>query len=308
MEYELSMSQGFPPPYELDLLGRQLTICQRFAALGFPKKELFFCSVQDKDVPGEELFFERRGRWFLCFDSLPGTVVIKAIGADKRNLYVETAAIDFDEARDVLENVDDYMINQQGIFPSGKKDPLIKFSLPNAKLLKRGIRDRCLWTIPWLKNDAEGRELRIEIADRVYSANAFVDEEARTPTPASDVPPERPAASRAAPAAPPKIELKLSIEQQLRQEQIPLLADELRMEQRLAICMHWDRILREASEDELKELVAKDPSPAAQQQLVNLIVFTLAGKLKRAWNHPDLPEPSWNEARAMIRRKINRRQ
>ena len=307
MGYSMSISSSLPPVYELDLLGRQLTICQRFAALGYPKKEIFYCSVQDREVPGEEIFFERKGRWFLCFESLPGTVVIKAIGADKRNLYVETAAIDFEEATDTLERVDDYRINQKGIFLAGKTEPLIKFSLPNAKLLKRGIRDRCLWTIPWLRNDADGREHLIELADRVYSANAFVDEESRSHTPASDVPPERPAAARAVPAAPAKLEMKLSLSEQLKQEQVPLLADELRLEQRLAICMHWDRILREASEDELKELVAKDPSPAAQQQLVNLIVFTLAGKLKRAWNHPDLPEPSWSEARAMIRRKLNQK-
>jgi len=274
---------------DFDLLGQQLFLALRFAKSGFNQEELLGCCVTQEQASGQTLFFQEKNKWFMRFDSLPGVVSVKAIGVNSAKIFLETAGVDVKAANQVLVDKGlhpQFVVDSNGV--KRDKKPWITFRNPNKTDQKKGLGNRLLWVMPWRSLSAADHLQLIMVPDLLYSANTFEQEEeesvsgARTQGMSFQILPR--------------------LRQQLLTEQRPELA--LRQEMSVGYMLIMDQRLRQMSEAEVLEEVAKDTSAEGQRRMLRLLVFSLAGKVKRAMRetHPNM---TWKEARALVRGRVN---
>jgi len=273
-----------------DLLGKVLFNALRFAEHGFPSDEVYIDWVQSEEPKPAGEFFEQIGkRWFVRSDSLPGHVAIKAIGATEKELLLETTMIDHELANQALDEVR-YSESKRGFFAkSGER--LIKI-MKRGRKRKADLDERCLWLIPWPKHFAAMRCEMLMIADTIYCADAFQTAEQSM---AIEAPLSVPAAMKLSQR------LELGLRQTLELEQRPELA--LSLDLQLQQLLSLERLLLSIKDDpdQMNEFLAsQELTPERQKNLVNAILFTVAGMVKKG--NPDL---SWKEARKIARDTYN---
>jgi len=276
---------------DFDLLGKQLLVALRFAEQGFPEDEVFECAVTQSSAPAGELFKKSGKRYFMRADSLPGHVAVKALGVSATHLFLETTRLDLERAKEVCEEESlPVVFTTQRVEKDGRQ--LVEFKYPTSQQTKKGMGNRCLWSMKWSGLPAAERKLLLRAADAVYSHDAYESYEEGVSLPQEVVTSVQGAQ---------KMELRLNLElqQRLVQEQRPELSLEMELRPEIMLAM-VQRIKRMTSEEVVAEAM-KDPSPAGQRKFVNWIVCTLAEPVVKA-----NPNTSWREARAAIRKLINK--
>ncbi len=227
--------------------------------------------------------------------SLPGHIAIKAIGVDRKSLFVETAQVDIEKIQRIIEEgeLDITFNREKRTFSTrtGKKLVVLSGSSESG---------RTLWTVPLHHLSDDDTDLVISFIDTVSIENAFEngEEEFGSLTPGQ------------APAL--LLQLNLSMVQLLEQEQQPqlLAALDAALDVNVDVTVNFDitRLLRlqhiilRMSTEELVEFVTKDTSKEGQQKVLRVLHFVLSGKIKRLKSELD-----WKSARKIAWSLIHKR-
>lgn len=281
---------------ELDLFGEILSNGVEFARQGFASDLMLHDGVQDEYFPAGEMFQtdESGRRWILSQDSLPGDLAIKAVAVDCRNLFLEISPVDLSAAGEALEErrIAAEFLPVQLRTTAGRRIA-VRMSASEGNP-EHGISPRQLWAIPW-KDRRQDCELAIRAFDAVYTAGAYLSGEL-------DMGATLPAAS----SPRPEMQMRMSIQLQLQQEQRPVLLLEGRPDllqvQRLELrgIMGLQNSVLQMTPDELERWAHGEcQKPSGARKVYSVIVFTLAGRIRRVQ-----PSLNWREARTKARRLI----
>lgn len=278
---------------ELDLLGDLLVEMLRFLDSGFDKEIVLQDETTNSAVPAKEMFREIDGRWFMRPDSIPGDLSIKAIGIDQNGLYVESAPLDNDRAKDII--IDELL---PVIFDPGKRVFLdvhkkqILASISEVKKVEKNLGPRCLWTVPLKEVVGVRRQSAVKLLDIFYSRGCFEaeDDNEMISAPVSQTQVQR---------------LSLGLQQRLAQEQRPLLSlstglnvsGQLELRTELLMLLSLERRIMSMGPEELLDFVVDYVSEHGEDRTKNVLLFTLAGKIKRT-----MPDLTWKEARKLARK------
>ena len=284
------------PENELDLLGELLFQALKFLDSGFDASLVLHDCVTHTDLPAGELFSESNGRWFMRADSVPGDLSLKSIGLDGDALYVETAPFD---SKRTLELIYDKMMPlafnhvSRTFCDVHTGATLVTVSEPVK--LEPELGERCLWTMQLKGVSQIGRQVSVKMVDLLYSSDCFILEESGE--------------TLAFPTTQRMVqELSLNLQQRLQVEQRPMLSlkvsvqdrtearTELRTDLRLLFTM--ERRLVAMTEQELLDFVLEYAAEHGEARVKNVLLFTIAGKIKKAM--PD--KISWRAARTLAKK------
>lgn len=272
---------------DFDLLGGQLFEAVNFARFGFDSRLKLFDHVRDETLEAGGMFVADRGRWFMTRDSLPGDVAVKALGVDRRALYVETAPLATQQVNEALTEKNVAARYDESMHSFVTFSGRVLLTVTDAEV-SPDFMPRALWTIFWSSLRVADLELALKIADAVYAKSAW------------QVAPEHGdllVATRATGDL--RVELAQMMVQMLAREQRPLLSLEPRaqhiqsMRLEMRPILHLERSLLNAGPEALEEYAKRDLSPEGQRRTMQILVFVLAGRIKREINQ----RLSWKQAR-----------
>lgn len=294
---------------KIDLLGVQLDLAQQFLVSGFERDLDLYDDVTNATVKAGELFFEQDGRWFMRAASIPGHIAIKAMAVDVEGLYLETSPLNLEAVRSlIVEKMLPFSAKEQdgslAFIDLTTNNALITIGAPTRP--KDGeieLEERCLWAIPTAGMSRVRVEAAIKLADILYTAETYVVEEV-----AEEIGPvtSRSSVKRVT------IRLQFEFQQRLMMEQRPLLSLKAELETAPAFTgaqvqtielrqiMALNFRLARMGEGELQDFFAKYVAEHGIEAALNVAVFTLAGKVKRAMP----PGTTWREARRVARKLI----
>lgn len=273
--------------YDFDVLGSQILLAYQFFKSSFKGEEIVIDTIEDQQVELRSVFTEKDGRWFMKNESVPGDISIKAIALDKDNLYVETSLLDLNAVRQVIADEMlpfKHSVAKHGFIDTSSQKKLISVASANAKqtLMLNGMDQRCLWTIPWHKD--EKRILAcIYLADCIFSANAFRE----NPGVSINTNVRRPGDVQ-------KLEMKLNLELQQKMliEQRPVLSLNIsqktemqaRTELQLQVLpmLALEARIGKMTEAEVIEYFTKDLTADGQKRATSVIAFIMARKIKNS--------------------------
>lgn len=277
-----------------DLLGDLLSEALKFADSGFDGELVLRDETSLTDAPAKELFSETDGRWFMRPESLPGDLCIKAIAVDGEGLYLETSPLNDANAREEIAEAMLpvlYDAEKRAFVDVHRQLTLVTISEP--KVLEKGLDDRCLWTVPLRDVSTVRRLALVQLLDLLYSRSCFEVSEQKQ----SVAPPTSMALVQ---------KMSLGLQQRLTVEQRPMLSlkatlgmtakMELRTELRMLLSL--ERRIVSMSPEELLDFVVDHISERGEAWTKNVLLFTLAGNIKRT-----MPKFTWKEAR-MVARKL----
>ncbi len=287
-------------PEALDLLGAQLMLALQFYESNFNTNLTLVDTVSAEEKYSCKELFNRQGKvWCLRAESIPGNLTIKSISVDKRNLYLETAPLNWDGVAQVLK---DQMLpfdcnpTQRRFSDSTNGQKLITISKPTSpKYEGTSLAPRCLWTIPLIGQDAIRRKMMIKLADVIYTADAYSYQ---------GIGGEKIAVEGSGKGGRLELQVLLELQMQLQAEQRAILSlrgalrGELRLELQQILGLYYS-IVR-MNEDELLKFIVDHTEKHGEKTTVQVLNFALAGKIKRAQ-----PKLTWREARAMARKLAN---
>jgi len=312
----MATDQPIASNHSLALLGKQLQLALN--AYQLPHGQ-HFCSVRQEKLTGLEILGgSTEPRRFMAFDSLPGSINIKAIGLDEETLFLEITPYDPDgitQAQAEVEMPKGVLIDASGMFYKKRKLATV---LRGSREVEKKHGARALWTV--------SRSLTPELMDMVIATFDALDISGAYDTCASD---DEPNSSESF-AVPPtgkgkarpemRLEMRLGLQMELIQTQVPIMA--LRVEQRLEQRMEmrpdmlqtmelrqmqrFEAWLQRDPEDAIIQALTTDPSPNGQKRVADYIQFAMARTVKNA-AAADGRELSWRESRK-IARKIMRSQ
>jgi hypothetical protein len=297
MGHTLDVRVGHSKHAELGLLGQQIQLVIEASA---SSENAFWCDVQQKELTGEELLGDPENELrFLVYDSLPGTINIMAIGIDKQTVFVEISPYDPSEISDGLKASGappNIRVTADGMFFGRKR---IASAVRCSKRVAAEHGDRVLWTIPRSLPE-ELLNAAIATLDGLDDRNVYELVEVQS--------------ASAAPAASPtqmKLEMRLGLQMELIQRQVPILSQrlglsatvELRPEQIMDLqqLQRFEAWLERDPEQAILQAFERDPSPKGQARIANFIAFAAARDVKKVAEAAGQPI-SWPDARRVVRR------
>lgn len=273
---------------DFDLLGGQLFEAVKFARSDFDSAAKLFDHVRNENLAASEMFYADRLRWFMVGDSLPGDVSVKALGVDRRALYLETSPLLVDEINEALADsrVAARFDRRTRSFIAHSGRTLLTVT---DAAVRQDFMPRVLWTIFWARLHAPDLELAFKVADAVYGRSVWQSDRGRDGHMSEAV--------QAVGA--PRMELVHTMVQTLAYEQRPLLSivpspdpvQSMRME--IRPLLNLERRLLDAGSEELEQFAQRDLSPEGQRRTMRVLLFVLAGRIKREINQ----RLSWKQAR-----------
>lgn len=294
----MTSDEDAPPPANentLGLLGQQIRL-----AIGAYRNPVasHYCSVRDGEFTSEELFTGDGERRFLAFDSLPGTVNVKAIGIDAKTLFVELTPFDRERFREIGEP-SGVRIDSRGLWRGHRK--LAGLDIASSKVAAEH-GPRALWTIPWPALSVENLAVVIAVLDSADVSGAYIDD----PSMAADAPP-------AAPVMKLTMELRMDLQLRLIQTQVPILSLGNRLENRLELGMHlelqqlqrFETWLEKNPADAIEVFLKNNPGPEGERRVAKMIEFKLARDVKNAAERTG-HDIDWPHARKIVRRLLKR--
>ncbi len=283
------------PVRTLGLLGQQIKlVLQAFQA---PDATLF-CAVRNETLPAATALFREEARSFLVFDSMPGSVDVKAIGVDAENLFVELAPLDYMALRgtEVLKGL---RMDNRGMWLSRRR--LAKLETSSAAVT-REHGARVLWTIPWSTLAPSDLERVIQALDAIDDQGAYLE----------SLPPEENMAPRSAPTSINLVQ-RMDLQLQLIQTQIPILSATVRQKQQqtvvmrqdmdLVTCQQFESWLRRDPNEAINTYLLRDSSVPGQNRLTKLITFALV-RVAREGAAARGETLTWPVARKLVRERI----
>ncbi len=286
---------------DLGLLGKQIMLA--ITAFGAAPDTALYCAVRDDYFRADELLTGDGRRKFLAYDSLPGSEDIKSIGIDENTLLLELSPCDVETLLTYADELPNGVsFRNDGVYLGRRK--LAHLAKPKMKPDEiHGTR--VLWMIDWPKLGPQELRTVVEVFDLADTVGAYESDlgvdEGVTPV---------------AYGKKPSLEMRLGLQFQLIQEQVPILAlrieprDEQRTEQRLELTLEqtlrFERWLERNPEEAIEEYLANHPTPQGARHLASLIQFKLARDVKKIAEREGKPI-DWPEARRIVR-KIARRQ
>jgi hypothetical protein len=294
----LDLVQRAPSQHELGLLGKQINlVLKAYDAPG----ETYRCAVQDKNYLGSELFVDTtESRRFLMYDNLPGTINVMAIGIDTQTIFVELSPYDLDDVRRIAKEADvlpkGIRVDTRGIWFKSRKLASVTCDMERLDA-EHGAR--VLWMIPRSKSEEDIRMV-ITVLDALDVTNAYLLESETGETAGSN--------TNAAPIGTMKLEQRMSLQMDLIQRQVPILALQqklgVRAEQQQILevqqVLRFESWLRRDPETAIVTALSNDPTPRGQMRVVFFVRFALARDVKKAAeaNGRDI---SWKAARKIAR-------
>ncbi len=283
------------PVRTLGLLGRQLKlVLQAFQA---PDTTLF-CAVRGETTSAATTLFREGERSFLVFDSMPGSVDVKAIGIDAENLFVELAPLDY-MALKGAEALKGIRIDSRGIWLGRKR--LAKLETSSAAVA-REHGARVLWTIPWSTLAPGDLERIIQALDAIDDQGAYLE----------SLPPDDEMVARSAPTSITLVQ-RMDLQLQLIQTQIPILSATVRQKQLqtvtmrldmdLETCQQFESWLRRDPNEAINTYLLRDSSVPGQNRLTKLITFALV-RVAREGAAARGETLTWPVARRLVRKQI----
>jgi hypothetical protein len=280
---------------EMGLLGLQIQLA---VAVFQNRNAEHFCQVRHEVFAGNELLTGDSERQFLVYDCLPGSMHNKAIGLDSKTLFIELTPFDLEAvAESTLPNK--VRVTSKAIFYGKRK---VASCIQSSEAVAKDKGARALWMVPWQKLDAEQLTTAITCLDILDIDNAYVLE-------------LDPAEQENAPAASSsggmRLELRLGLQMELIQAQVPVLAlqqglrPELSQNLELLQTLRFERLLEQNGEDAVLEYLARDSSPAGQKRLAGMIIFKLARDVKMAAAASG-QVLEWPQARKIVRKLMRK--
>lgn len=284
-----------PDDSDLGLLGQQIALVLR--AYQNPD-ERHYCRVRDGEFPTSDLFTGNGDRRFLAFDSLPGTVNVKAIGVDAKTIFVELTPFDDDRLAETALP-DGIKLNGGGLWHGRHKLAHVALASPKVAA-EHG--PRALWTIPWSKLSPEDLAVTVAALDRADEAGAYVEE----PSDVAHVAPVNSTGRM-------RMELRMDLQLRLIQTQVPILSLSNRLENRLEIGMRlelaqlqrFETWLERNPADAIDAYLKTHPGPEGELRVAKMIEFKMARDVKNtaeASGH----DIDWSCARRIVRRLLKR--
>jgi len=284
-----------PSPAELGLLGQQLGLA--LTAYAAPQGS-YWCEAQKAHLTGQEVLGDSSARRrFLVYDSLPGSVHVMAIGVDDKALFIELSPYDPEGVKQAFAEVtmpDGVRVDTEGMWLGRRRLASITRGSRQVEL-EHGAR--VLWTVS-RSLSPEHIAAAIATFDGLDAAGAYEIEVS---------------GMSAAPAAsgPPRMEMRLGLQMELIQKQVPVLAmhTEMRAKMRQGLelqqLFRFEAWLRRDPEDAIVHALSADPSPKGQARVVSFIQFAIARTVKKAAadNGRDIP---WSDARKIARKLMSR--
>lgn len=296
--------------YDFDVLGTQLVLAYQFFKSNFNGEDIVADAIEGQQVALKSIFIEKAGRWFMKNESVPGDISIKAIALDKDNLYLETSLLDLDAVRHIIADEMlpfKHSVAKHGFIDTSSQKKLISVVNANARqaLMLGGMDQRCLWTIPWHKE--EKRNLAcIYLADCIFSANAFR---------------ENPGVSintnvhRQDDVQKLEMRLNLELQQKMLIEQRPVLSLRISQETELQTrtelqlqvlpMLALEARINRMTEAEVIEYFTKDLTTDGQKKATRVIAFIMARKIKNSLAKQG-KTVTWKAARRIARQLIFR--
>ncbi|MFA5888956.1 MAG: hypothetical protein WCW47_03395 [Candidatus Paceibacterota bacterium] len=292
---------------ELDILGAQIMLALQFRESGFDVNLPMRDDVDAHSGVAQDVFSKGEGdQWFMTSESIPGHLGIKAIVVEKDRFFLETSPFKLDEVRQaIVERMLPFELREleDGLgfidLTTGKK--LISVGKP-VKPEFEGLGLRCLWTIELDRLDAVRTKAVVEMADIVFSIDAYDVEE-------DDEVVSTKAVHSVAVAQRISQQLQLGLQQRLQMEQRPVLSrrmvgttspiPEMRLE--LSQIMALNRRLLHMKPEELPQFFTEYIAKHGEKRALEVAIFTLAGKVKQA-----KPHLSWRETRRIARNLMTR--
>lgn len=297
--YELRHAHALELPVP-GLLGRQLAAALAFAKSRFDAVVVLDDAVTGEQKPAAEMFEQKGRRWFLRADSMPGDLALKAIAVTDVSLLLETAPVRPEALAQVIEDADIPLAwNSADAFTFGdRRAHACYLHRRDGKVTVDGkaLRVwRSLWTIPHKRGTTSPSVMAaVSLADRAFEDYVYDDE--KMVVDALD------AGNASTPRAQRReMRLELGFQQQLALEQVPVLTLGERLEQRMELAgiLGLQRKLLSMTDEQVAAWVASDPSEEGQRRAMNVLVFVLAGKIRKA--RPDI---TWKDARAAARKAV----
>jgi hypothetical protein len=278
---------------ELDLLGDLLTEALKFRDSGFDKELVLRDETTISDITAKDMFREIDGRWFMRQESIPGDLSVKAIAVDGDGLYIETAPLNDKFAKEVIvEEMLPVLFNTKECNFVDIHKQQILVSLSEPKKLEKDLGARCLWTVLLQDVSEIRRQTIIKLIDLFYSRGCFEAEgdEELIAAPISQAMVQK---------------LSLGLQQRLVQEQRPLLSlknqlnvsGQLQLRTELRMLLTIERRIVSMQPEELLDFVVDYVSEHGEERTKNILLFTIAGKIKRT-----IPKLTWKEARKLARK------
>ncbi len=297
---------------ELDLLGRQIALV--IESFRHPDEE-HECAVRHERFPGRELLPGDATRRFLVFDSLPGSINVKAIGIDKRTLFVELSAYDPEKlAETELPKGVRLDIVGRALRHGRRK---LAFLSCASKDVAREHGNRWLWMVSWDTLPEDELRLAIRTLDLLDQSDVY---EAPRASPAST-----PASMSGTLKPGMGLEMRLGLHLDLIQEQVPILAvrakntgpggmrleqtavlaQEARLEQQLEFkqLQRFELWLKRNPVEAIREALERDGSPEGQARLVKFIEFKMARDVREAARASG-QDIAWSQARRIVRKMM----
>jgi|GEM_PF-2721985 len=283
---------------ELGLLGKQIILT--LTAFRSASDTVLYCAVRDGYFPASEILPGENRRKFLAYDSLPGSSDIKAIGIDANALFLELSPCDVERLREHADELPSGVsFRTDGIYLGQRKLAHLAKSKTKPDEI-HGIR--VLWTIDWPKLKPNQLRMVIEVFDLANTLGAY-----KSAIDGDDV--------GGAPVAfhkKPGLEMRLGLQFELIQEQVPILALETRLKPEMQLeltieqTLRFERWLERNPEEAIEEYLANHPTPQGARNLLNLILFKLARDVKTISAHNG-KAIDWPEARRIARNIIKKR-
>lgn len=279
----------------LDLLGEQLTLVLNFLDSKCNLDLEFKDAVAAGQIVKAKGIFPKLGKgWQMRQESIPGDLAIKSVSFSNNALYLETAPLDVEKAKETIraKMLPFSYDEKKHCFMDSSTEKRLASIGPVSKPTheKTVFAPRCLWTIPLRNLDEIRRRAVVQLIDALYTADAYIRDGI-----------ELDDGLMSGERGRPDMKLLMSFQMQLEMEQRPMLSDELtvRQEQRLEIRQIFtlQNLILHMNEQQLIEWVVKETTEKSEVMTIRVLHFVLAGKIKRAQ-----PKLTWKEARDLARK------
>lgn len=284
----------------LGLLGAQVLLA--IAAYRRPE-DRHHCRVRDESFLGSELV-TGNSRKFLVYDSLPGTVHNKAVGLDKATLFIELTPFDPERLKELPSTLPKGVQFKDGHLWLGKRK--LAHCIRSSEKIEEEHSARALWTIRWSALSEESLQIVVATLDQLDQEGAYLDEASDVGTSLSGM-----SLGAGSSAGGQTLELRLGLQMDLIQTQVPVLAigigmrTEMQMDIEFAQMLRFEQMLARNAAQAIEQALEKDDSPAGQARVANFILFAMARQVKNAAAEIG-HEVSWSKARKVARDLMQR--
>lgn len=278
----------------LGLLGQQLLLV--LAAFQRPD-DRHLCHVRHEELSGADLLAGDGSRRFLVYDSLPGTLNNKAIGIDKKMLFVELTPFDEARIRGELTLPQGTRIDRGALWRGRRKLASMMRGSPKVEQ-QHGMR--ALWTVPWSDLPSDDLQAAIACLDYLDVEGAYMEDTSLEGGVGSI------SVSSSSAAGGQRLEMRLGLQLQLIEVQVPILSVRGEMQTAMKLdleftqMLRFEKLLERNAEEAIRSLLEQDSSAEGQQRLASFILFKLARDVKKAAAEKG-PEISWSRARQIVR-------